>query len=373
MDRHISVEPFHPGEIIKEEIEARKWTHEDLADVMGCSRHTVLRLIKGATGVTAETAIALAKAFGTSAQLWMNLQTSFELSQAAKEDRDIERRAKLYNKVPLRDIKKRGWIDDIDGTDQLESAVLDLLRIKHIDETPAFLVAAKKSTSYSSNTPEQIAWFARAHQIAGAAPASKYVESKLEECIEQLRGLAAYPEDVRHVPKLLADFGIRLLLIDRLPKSKVDGVAFWINKGASPVIAMSLRFDRIDNFWHNILHEIVHIKYHDESPIDVNVFCEDEDSDLPDIEKRANSEACNYLIPTEKLESFIKRHGRLIYESDVVRQATARGVHPGILVGQLHWRKALDWKFQNKMKVKIRDEIVGVAITDGWGHIPKIK
>jgi len=373
LERNVSVEPFHPGEYIADELEARGWTQDDLAEVLGCNRHTVMRLLNHKSGITADMAVALSKAFGTSAEMWMNLQSSYELAAAAVEDREIERRAMIFLKTPIRDIKKRGWIEDAGTADDLEKAVCTFLQIPSIDAEPQFSVAARKSTSYSSDTPAQIAWFARTHFLDHAAPAYEYKEENLEPGIVELLKLAAYPEDVRRVPRVLADIGIRLLLIERLPKSLVDGVAFWINDGKSPVIALSLRFDRIDNFWHNLLHEIVHIKHRDNSPVDSNLFSDGGEEELPLEEKRANAEACNYLIPVDRLDSFIMRKGRACYESDIVRAAQVFGVHPGILTGQLHGRKALDYKFQRKLLVKIRDHIIGQAITDGWNNVPNLK
>jgi HTH-type transcriptional regulator/antitoxin HigA len=303
--------------------------------------------------------------------MWMNYQVAFELALAAKEDRDVERRAKIYSKVPVRDLKKRQWIPDATDVEDLEQAVCKFLDVAHIDDTPQFSMAARKSSTYDYDTPSQIAWYARARHLAHAAPAARFVDSDLETAIVELRKLAKYPEDARMIPKVLADFGIRLLLIEHLPKSLVEGVAFWINDGTSPVIALSLRYDRIDNLWHNLMHEMVHIKYRDQPVIDVEPAPVD-DAELPEIEKRANSEASDYLVPRERMDSFIQRHGRIISAADITRAAQARGVHPGIFAGQLQGRGALDFKCHWKLRVKIRSEIVGEALTDGWGNVPRI-
>ena len=77
-------EPFLPGEYIKDEMEARDWTQDDLAEVMQLSRRQVMDLIQGKPGITADTAHRLASAFdGQSPETWMNLQTSYELALAA--------------------------------------------------------------------------------------------------------------------------------------------------------------------------------------------------------------------------------------------------------------------------------------------------
>lgn len=369
---HIPVEPFPPGEYISEELELRGWTQDDLAEITGLSRRQIINLISGKSGITADTAVLLARAFTQEAKTWMELQMSYELAIAAKEDRDTARRAKIYEKIPVRDVRKRGWIPDVSSSAELESAVCHLLQISTIDESPSFAMAAKKSSDYGHDTPAQIAWFARAWQLASAAPASKYVESDLESAISELRKLATCPEDARKIPKLLADFGIRLLLIEHLPKSYIDGVAFFIDDGASPVIVLSLRYDRIDNLWHTLMHEIIHIKHRDDPRVDVDISMSTVDAERPDIEIRANLEASEYLFPKEKRESFIRRAGRVCSESDIVRTAGARGLHPGIVVGQLQGHGSLDYRYHRKLLAKIRSEIIGQALTDGWGHIPRI-
>lgn len=95
MDRVISAEPFAPGEIIQRELDARGWTPDDLAEMMGRTRQHVNRLLQARTAVTVDTAEELAVAFGTSAEFWMNLQTSYELAKVVKGQRDIERRSKV--------------------------------------------------------------------------------------------------------------------------------------------------------------------------------------------------------------------------------------------------------------------------------------
>ena len=87
-------EAFPPGEFIREELEERGWTQRDLADVLGRPLQTVNTIVNGRKRITPETAVELAAAFGTSAELWLNLETGFCLSRVAKPDPHIARRAK---------------------------------------------------------------------------------------------------------------------------------------------------------------------------------------------------------------------------------------------------------------------------------------
>jgi HTH-type transcriptional regulator/antitoxin HigA len=90
----IGAEVFPPGDHIREELEARRWTQGDLAAVLGRPLPAINEMINGKERITAETAKALALAFGTSAEVWLNLETAYRLSLAKDADPKIARRAK---------------------------------------------------------------------------------------------------------------------------------------------------------------------------------------------------------------------------------------------------------------------------------------
>ena len=77
--------PFHPGEMLLEEfLEPLGLTQAAFAEQVGWTRTRVNELIKGKRGVTADAALDLADALGTSAKLWMNLQATYDLDKAQK-------------------------------------------------------------------------------------------------------------------------------------------------------------------------------------------------------------------------------------------------------------------------------------------------
>lgn len=77
--------PFHPGEILLEEfLEPAGLTQAAFAEKLGWTKTRLNELIKGKRGITAESALDLADALGTSAKLWMNLQATFDLDKAEK-------------------------------------------------------------------------------------------------------------------------------------------------------------------------------------------------------------------------------------------------------------------------------------------------
>jgi addiction module HigA family antidote len=72
----------HPGEFIKDELEARGWLQRDLAYILGVSEQAINPIMSGKRGISPEMALALSKAFDISAEYFMNLQKAYELSTA---------------------------------------------------------------------------------------------------------------------------------------------------------------------------------------------------------------------------------------------------------------------------------------------------
>jgi addiction module HigA family antidote len=84
-------DPPHPGEILKEEyMVPMKLTVTSLASTLGISRKNLSEIINEKTGISAEMAVRLSKAFNTSAELWMGMQKEFELSKALKKEYHVE-------------------------------------------------------------------------------------------------------------------------------------------------------------------------------------------------------------------------------------------------------------------------------------------
>ena len=75
--------PFHPGEMLLEEfLEPRGMSQAEFARQLGWTKARLNELIRGKRGITAESALDLAETLGTSAKLWMNLQSTYDLDRA---------------------------------------------------------------------------------------------------------------------------------------------------------------------------------------------------------------------------------------------------------------------------------------------------
>jgi HTH-type transcriptional regulator/antitoxin HigA len=367
-------EVFPPGDIIKEEIEARGWTQIDLAEIIGKSARLVNEVIAGKRAVTPDTARALADAFGTSAQFWMNLESSYQLSKLKPDASPVARRAKLFSFFPVKEMIRRGWIASSENLDVMEAQFCKFFGLENLETPPQFHCYAARRTTYTETeqAPMLTAWLFRARQIAQVVSVGKYSSKSFDAAIAQLKTLMANPEDVRQVPRVLAEAGIRLVLVEPFAGMKVDGVCFWLDAN-SPVIAMTLRFDRIDNFWFVLMHELRHVANKDGQNgsviIDENLGAgNNEAGDKPDFEHVADTEAAEAIIPAAVFNNFILRVAPLYSEVRIAGFAARIGVHPGIVVGQLHNRKQVPHAHYRKLLVKIKEHIIGNALTDGWGH-----
>ena len=77
--------PVHPGEILAEELEELGMSASALAKALDVPTNRITAILKGQRGMTANTALRLSRYFGTTPQLWLNLQKTFELRVAEIE------------------------------------------------------------------------------------------------------------------------------------------------------------------------------------------------------------------------------------------------------------------------------------------------
>lgn len=359
----------HPGEFIKDEIEARGWLQRDLAYILGVKEQAINPIMSGKRGVSPDMAQALSKAFGISPEYFLNLQKAYELSTAKEADPAIERRAFLQSAYPIREMIRRKWFEETTDISLLEAQVMRFFQTNSLDQVPCLTHDAKKA-DYSEVTPLQWAWLFRVRQIASELAIPAYSETKLKEAVEAMPRLMIDPEEVRHVPRLLSECGVRYVIVETLPKANIDGVCFWLDT-KSPVIGMTCRHDRIDNFWFVLRHEIEHLFNKDDQKSDLSSDMVDMDLDqqsegLSEEEIRANTAAAQFCADQDAIESFYIRKYPYMYEKDTLGLARRLQRHPGIVVGQLQRRmNKYDWL--TKHKAKIRQFIVGSATVDGWG------
>jgi len=373
MEKRIVPDRFHPGEYLRDEIEERGWTPSDFAEILGIERNVVSDIFVGRRSISTELAVSLGQALGTSAQFWLNLQSAYKLAIEQRRDDGVAHRAKLFSLAPVRLMQKRNWIEEVNDTITLDKQICKFYRIKSIDEPIYFSHAARKSDDYDRVTPAQLAWLTRARNLAEVIQVEdKFRDDKLDGLLGEIRLLTENLEDVRRVPRLLAKYGIRFLIVEYLPQTKIDGACFWLD-GDSPVIVLSLRHDRIDNFWQSLMHEVRHLQNQDgkeQAILDTAMVGRDAQpfADKPKEEQEADIFAATFLIDPAELEDFIIRVDPYFSRDKIQGFALRLRVHPGIVVGQLQHREIIKYSYFRPLLERVQNVISRSALIDGWGQ-----
>ncbi len=320
-----------PGQILKRELDARGWTQKDLAEILGRPQQAVNEIIKGAKQITPETAIELAEAFGTSPDLWNNLEADYRLQLAMQraEKKSIARKSRIYSLLPITEMVKRGWLEASDSIEELEGQVRAFLGVDSLEEQPRFAASFRCSSGKKPETPAQIAWIKRVEHLARQKEVGSFAPTKLEDAIPELLHFAELADDVGRIPEVLKDLGVRLIIVPHLPKTYLDGAAFFLED--NPVVALSLRYDRIDAFWFTLMHELAHI-------IDGHrgAFLDDFDEEAASAEeKAANKRANDWLLESHAFRRFAISTKPYFSRGRILEFARSQNRHPGIVLGRL--------------------------------------
>lgn len=369
-----------PAHMIEAQLQKRGWTQRTLAKVIGLSEQTVSSLMNGKTKISTELALRLKEILDIDAGELLKLQTSFELKKAQLEfrpDPALATRALVFGDIPVGDMIARGWLKGVDGLwdSHLNEALCRFFGVSSVEEIEILPHAAKKTDVMGDVTPVQITWLYRVRQIAQQTLVAKYSQSAVADVVKDLKPLLNSVEAARKVPKILAESGIRLVIVESLPSSSIDGVCFWLDE-KSPVIGMTLRFDRIDNFWFVLRHELEHvIRKHGQSAAMLDVDLQGEragtGASVSDEERVANEAAAEFCVPQKQLKHFIQVKAPFFAERDIRGFAATYKIHPGLVAGQLQYKTERYDLFRNHL-VKIRSVVTPNAMVDGWGDVAPI-
>ncbi len=365
------------GQLIEALLKERGWTQRLLAIVLGIDETVVNRIVANKRSIDPPLALSLEEIFNVPAERFLLLQQTFDLAVARIETRpDPERatRARLFGDLPIAEMIKRGWIraNDVRDVAAVRSELMRFFQVNRIEDIEILPHAAKKTNVNTDATPAQLAWLYRVKQIATGMLVGHYSPTSVTSAISRLKLLLSAAEEARKVPRILAEAGIRFLIVEALPSSKIDGVCFWLND-ASPVIALTMRFDRIDNFWFVLRHEIEHVnRRHGLTKTMLDTELEGERAStsetIEEEERVANDAAADFCVPKKMMDAFIARKAPLFREADIIAFSRMAKVHPGLIAGQLRHRTDKYHLFGSHI-VKIRSIVTPNAITDGWGDL----
>lgn len=347
-----------PGEFIKEELENRNWKQEDLAEILGISLKSVNQLMMNKQAITIETAKLLSKAFGQSPQYWANLDTNYRLrlKDDTAREKTVETKAEIYKYMPVKEMIKKRWIKPREDINELVNEIKSFwnigdLNFSFLDEIS--LPNLRKSEAFLQyNTYYALTWFRMAQRCAKRYRANTYTEVDLKELAPLIYRYSYKENGVTSFLRDLNRAGVKFFILSHLQKTYIDGATFYDED--NPVIVYTRRYDRIDNFWFTLAHEIAHILLHLKKKDDF--FIDSLEELTTKTEKEADGFAANLLRASEILQYF-EPFRKYISTARLMACSQALGIHPAIIVGVLQHYGMLDRKNLNRFKDTVSHHI----------------
>ncbi|MBU1054588.1 MAG: transcriptional regulator [Proteobacteria bacterium] len=252
-----------------------------------------------------------------------------------------------WSRFPVIEMAKRCWIPKVDD---IQAKAEELLRgfieqAGGLETVPQACFRQGKKGRYNSKMDlfALTAWCIRVQSLArGNSLKTKYVKGSINlTTLQEVARLSYFENGPLLAREYLEKHGIHLVVVSHLPKTYLDGAAILLPDG-SPVVGLTLRYDRIDNFWFCLLHELAHVSKHlsasDRLIIDdldlrgQHVGTEDV------IEKEADEMARNGLIPKRIWDK--KPISAKASITEVCTLAEKLKVHPAVIVGRIRFEQS---------------------------------
>ena len=309
----------------------------DLIPFIG-SRAKVSEVLSGKRAITMSMARALHQHLGIPADVL--LRQHQETSDDAPAD--IE-----WQRFPLKAMAKRGWIPSAPGPnarpEDLVAGLIEQAGGKHRADAAFYRKTHNLRANAKADLHALQAWCWRALAVAArTAPRRDYRPGAVTpDLLRQVARLSPASDGPQRARAFLADKGIPFVIIEHLPRTYLDGAALQLADGR-PVVALTLRYDRLDNFWFCLLHELAHVGRHMDND-DGHAFIDDltlrgVDAGTQDPrEAQADEWAEEALIPLAAWETTPVRQRPT--PMAVLSLAQALQVHPAVVAGRVRYER----------------------------------
>lgn len=315
-----------PIDAIVFRMEQQNLSQRDLVPFIG-SRSKVSEVLSRKRPLTLSMIRALHNGLGIPAESLIQVQDDTKSS-----DFTIE-----WRRFPVKAMASRGWLKPFSraSKDNLEAVK------KFFDELkPIPLVQVLYRTSNHTRSARKMdqyalaAWTARVINVASAhPPKAPYDKEKIDDdFMKALVRLSVFNDGPLLACRYLKEQGVSVVMEKHLPGTYLDGSAIMIRQDR-PIIALTLRYDRVDNFWFSLMHELAHLRLHFGSEIDQ--FYDDFDVDYQgDLrEDAADALASEILIPKEIWKK--SPASKLKMPDAALSLAKNLGIHPAIVAGRI--------------------------------------
>jgi len=336
---------FHPGEDLKDELEARDMSQAELAKLLGMKKSQLNEIIRGKRNMSADIALLLEEVLGISAEFWVNAQKQYELDKArinekTKKQKDaIEKWNQYKDKIAVKFLKRQGYISGDPLYDIPE--ILSIYGIKTLENlndlfTKKQFARLRKSEKLDVNPVNLIGWVKLLEYRAKHEKIVKFNPDRKEELIGKLKEIINRNKDTQEkVKELLAEYGIKLVYQKKGEKTPIDGISFWSDH--NPAIGLTVRHKRIDNFAFTLFHELGHIYEHltkNKEAEFIDLKDKNHSTQNKKEEKEADIFAKNHLIDSTSWKEFYENYHNITDEL-ILEFAKKEKIHPAIVLGRL--------------------------------------
>ena len=242
-----------------------------------------------------------------------------------------------WDQFPVKEMYRRNWFEGFSGSlDAVVANAEELVKEFVKGSLNKVVQTAARQRVRSGgivNRYALIAWQCRVITLAKRERiTNKYNHRTItDEWLSKLSHLSCKEDAPKMAIEYLRNSGIRVVIESHLPQTHLDGAAFLLSDG-SPVIGMTLRNDRLDNFWFVLFHELVHIMKHLHKG-DIESIFDDLDANADDIEQVADEQAGEILVPESKWSTAL---ARFVRSEDTIRDfAKELCIHPAIVAGKI--------------------------------------
>lgn len=346
----------HPGEYLLDAINSLGMTQNEFAIRVGILAKTINTLVNGTSNITFDIAYKLSSFFGNSVELWMNLQTRYNVYLLELEkEKDLDEEweiVKLFDKSFLEseckiNVNKNQKEEVI--TKMKECFMVSSLKNLKVVDMFAF---CRTSTTKELNEKQIVlrnAWISYAMNLSKKIECNEFDSKVLMENLPKIRALTLLdPEEFTlKLHKYLNEAGIKLIEIPYLKGSNVSGVTKWLPHENAVLIAINDCGKDADKIWFNIFHELGHAIKNHRRHLTIS-FTKNEVADQDEID--AKNFAKNMLIDPKKYEIFISKKD---YSINAINNfADEIGVANFIVIGRLQRDKLIPWSYYSSYKIK---------------------
>lgn len=332
-DQHFRIDLPSPIEAIRFRMEQADMSQADLVPFIG-SRAKVSEVLSGKRTLTLKMIRALNTHLGIPAEVLIGDGNTADLNMQSEEVQ--------WDRFPIYELKKRGWLKPVADTARTAEALMANLiqRAGGMQAVPQTFYRKNDSVRQNASMDPYAlqAWCLRVLAIARKRilPES-YRDGAIDhDFLRFLATLSRLPDGPKRAVDALAQKGVAVVYVKHLPKTYLDGAAMRTKEGV-PVIGLSLRYDRLDNFWFCLLHEVVHVWRHlnDENDFYVDDLKLDptDHSEDQSVEEEADKFAQEALIPSDHWDK-ANLLGKAT-PSRVMAFAQSVNVHPAIVAGRV--------------------------------------